>query len=145
MLSSSGDRLGEERTGLRKKKQNPSEEINALLGEGTEFEGKLSFEGAVRIDGLFTGEIRGEGMIIVGEKGKVQAEIAAGLVMIRGEVQGNVRAKDRIEAYAPARICGDLYSPVLVFGEGVVFEGTSHMTVVSEEEKDPSSQAPNNK
>ena len=145
MLSSSGDRLGEERTGLRKKKQNPSEEINALLGEGTEFEGKLSFEGAVRIDGLFTGEIRGEGMIIVGEKGKVQAEIAAGLVMIRGEVQGNVRAKDRIEAYAPARICGDLYSPVLVFGEGVVFEGTSHMTGVSEEEKNPSSQAPNNK
>ena len=145
MLSSSGDRLGEERTGLRKKKQNPSEEINALLGEGTEFEGKLSFEGAVRIDGLFTGEIRGEGMIIVGEKGKVQAEIAAGLVMIRGEVQGNVRAKDRIEAYAPAKICGDLYSPVLVFGEGVVFEGTSHMTGVSEEEKNPSSQAPNNK
>jgi len=145
LLSSSGDRLGEERTGLRKKKQNPSEEINALLGEGTEFEGKLSFEGAVRIDGLFTGEIRGEGMIIVGEKGKVQEEIAAGLVMIRGEVQGNVRAKDRIEAYAPARICGDLYSPVLVFGEGVVFEGTSHMTGVSEEEKNPSSQAPNNK
>jgi len=145
LLSSSGDRLGEERTGLRKKKQNPSEEINALLGGGTEFERKLSFEGAVRIDGLFTGEIRGEGMIIVGEKGKVQAEIAAGLVMIRGEVQGNVRAKDRIEAYAPARICGDLYSPVLVFGEGVVFEGTSHMTGVSEEEKNPSSQAPNNK
>ena len=137
--------MGEERTGLRKKKQNPSEEINALLGGGTEFEGKLSFEGAVRIDGLFTGEIRGEGMIIVGEKGKVQAEIAAGLVMIRGEVQGNVRAKDRIEAYAPAKICGNLYSPVLVFGEGVVFEGTSHMTEVSEKEKNPKSQAPNSR
>ena len=136
--------MGEERTGLRKKKQNPEEEINALLGGGTEFEGKLSFEGAVRIDGVFTGEIGGEGMIIVGEKGRVRAEIAAGLVMIRGEVQGNIRAKDRIEAYAPAKICGDLYSPVLVFGEGVVFEGTSHMTGVSEEEKNPQSQSPNN-
>ena len=135
--------MGEERTGLRKKKQNPGEEINALLGGGTEFEGKLFFEGAVRIDGVFTGEIGGEGMIIVGEKGRVRAEIAAGLVMIRGEVQGNIRAKDRIEAYAPAKICGDLYSPVLVFGEGVVFEGTSHMTGVSEEEKNP--QSPNNK
>jgi cytoskeletal protein CcmA (bactofilin family) len=137
--------LAEERNGLRKKKQNPSEEINALLGGGTEFEGKLSFEGAVRIDGVFHGEIRGEGMIIVGEKGKVQAEIAAGLVMIRGEVQGNIRAHDRIEAYAPAKICGELYSPVLVFGEGVIFEGTSHMTGVSEEGEKPKSQAPNNK
>ena len=135
MLSSSGDRLEKEETVL-KKKHNPGEEINALLGGGTEFQGKLSFEGAVRIDGAFSGEITGKGMIIVGEKGRVQAEIAAGVVMIRGEVQGTVRAKERIEAYAPAKIWGDLHSPVLVFGEGVVFEGTSHMTGVSAEEKD---------
>jgi cytoskeletal protein CcmA (bactofilin family) len=144
-LSSSGDSSGDERTPLKKKEQTPSEGINALLGGGTEFEGKLSFEGAVRIDGVFTGEIGGAGMIIVGEKGRVRANIAAGLVMIRGEVQGNIRAKDRIEAYAPAKICGDLYSPVLVFGEGVVFKGTSHMTRVSEEGEKPKSQAPNNK
>ena len=67
-------------------------------------------------------------MIIVGENGKVQAEIEAGVVMVRGEVHGLIRAKDRIEAYAPAKIFGDLHSPVLVFGEGVLFEGTSHMT-----------------
>jgi len=115
-------------TDLKTKPQNPSEEINALLGGGTEFEGKLSFEGAVRIDAKFTGQIRGEGMIIVGEKGKVQAEIEAGVVMVRGEVHGIIRAKNRIEAYAPAKIFGDLHSPVLVFGEGVIFEGTSHMT-----------------
>lgn len=88
----------------------------------------MSFEGAVRIDGKFTGQIRGEGMIIVGEKGKVQAEIEAGVVMVRGEIHGIIRAKNRIEAYAPARIFGDLHAPVLVFGEGVIFEGTSHMT-----------------
>ncbi len=88
----------------------------------------MSFEGAVRIDGKFTGQIRGEGMIIVGEKGKVQAEIEAGVVMVRGEVHGIIRAKNRIEAYTPARIFGDLHAPVLVFGEGVIFEGTSHMT-----------------
>ena len=98
------------------------------MGGGTEFDGKLSFEGAVRIDGKFTGQIRGEGMIIVGEKGKVQAEIEAGVVMVRGDVHGIIRAKNRIEAYAPAKIFGDLYAPVLVFGEGVIFEGTSHMT-----------------
>ncbi len=105
----------------------------------------MSFEGAVRIDGLFIGEIGGEGTIIVGEKGKVRAEIAAGLVMIRGEVQGNIRAKDRIEAYAPAKISGDLYSPVLVFGEGVIFEGTSHMTGASAEGRNSPFPAANDK
>ncbi|MGE5252617.1 MAG: bactofilin family protein [Planctomycetaceae bacterium] len=113
---------------MKKTPQNPSEEINALLGGGTEFEGKLSFEGAVRIDGKFTGQIRGEGTIIIGEKGKVQAEIEAGVVMVRGEVRGIIHAKNRIEAYAPAKIFGDLHAPVLVFGEGLIFEGTSHMT-----------------
>ncbi len=118
-----------------KKKENPSEEIKALLGEGTEFEGKLSFEGAVRIDGKFTGEIRGEGMIIIGEKGNFRGQIQAGVVMVKGEAQGTIRAKNRIEAFTPAKILADLHSPVLVFGEGVIFEGTSHMTA-SLEKKD---------
>jgi cytoskeletal protein CcmA (bactofilin family) len=48
--------------------------------------------------------------------------------MVRGEVRGIIRAKNRIEAYAPAKIFGDLHAPVLVFGEGLIFEGTSHMT-----------------
>ncbi len=79
-------------------------------------------------------------MLIIGEKGVVQAEIQAGVVIVRGEVHGTIRAQNRIEAYAPAKIYGDLHSPVLVFGEGVVFQGTSHMTV-EEENKPPSAGA----
>jgi cytoskeletal protein CcmA (bactofilin family) len=99
-----------------------------LLGRGTEFEGKLTFEGTVRVDGKFTGEIHTDGMLVIGEKGIVQAEIQAGVVMVRGEAHGTIRAQNRIEAYAPAKIYGDLHSPVLVFGEGVIFHGTSRMT-----------------
>ncbi len=67
-------------------------------------------------------------MLIIGEKALVRAEIQAGVVIVRGEVQGTIRAKSRIEAYSPAKIQGDLHSPILVFGEGVTFQGTSHMT-----------------
>jgi cytoskeletal protein CcmA (bactofilin family) len=109
-----------------KKKQ--KEEINTLLGPGTEFEGKLTFEGALRVDGKLTGEVRSNGMLIIGEKAIVRAEIQAAVVLVRGEAHGTIYAKSRIEAYSPAKIYGDLYSPVLVFGEGVVFEGTSHMS-----------------
>jgi len=122
---------GNERLGkgldLSKKEKKQKEEINALLGWGTEFEGKLTFEGAVRLDGRFTGEIQSNGMLIIGEKAIVRAEIQAGIVVVRGETHGTISAKTRIEAYAPAKIYGDIHSPVLVFGEGVLFEGTSHM------------------
>ncbi len=109
-----------------KKKQ--KEEINTLLGLGTEFEGKLTFEGAVRVDGKFTGEIHSNGIFIIGEKAVVRAKIQAGVVLIRGEAHGTITAKTRIEAYSPAKIYGDISSPILLFGEGVIFQGTSHMS-----------------
>jgi cytoskeletal protein CcmA (bactofilin family) len=114
-------------------KRKTKEEINTLLGWGTEFEGKLTFEGAVRVDGKFTGEVQSNGMLIIGEKAVVRAEIQAGVVLVHGETHGKISAKSRIEAYSPARIYGDVYSPVLVLGEGVIFEGSSHMTGDPEE------------
>lgn len=80
------------------------------------------------MDGKLTGEVHSNGMLIIGEKAIVRAEIQAAMVLVRGEAHGTIYAKSRIEAYSPAKIYGDLYSPVLVFGEGVVFEGTSHMS-----------------
>lgn len=109
-------------------KRKAKEEINALLGWGTEFEGRMTFEGAVRVDGKFTGEVQSDGILIIGEKALVRAEIQAGVVLVHGETHGTINAKSRLEAYPPARIYGDIYSPILVLGEGVVFEGTSHMT-----------------
>ena len=68
-------------------------DVNALLGRGSEFEGKLTFEGIVRIDGKFTGEIFSDGTLIVGEGARVKAEIAVDTVIVQGEVVGNIRAK----------------------------------------------------
>ena len=48
---------------------------NAILDQGTEFEGKLTFEGTVRIDGSFKGEIFSDATLIIGESGKVEADI----------------------------------------------------------------------
>ncbi|MDF3072188.1 MAG: hypothetical protein K0R38_7789 [Polyangiaceae bacterium] len=76
----------------------PATEITALLGRGTHFEGKLSFDGRVRIDGSFRGEISSEDTLIVGDGAEVEAEILAGTVIIKGgSVTGNVRARRSIE------------------------------------------------
>lgn len=88
----------------------------------------MTFEGAVRVDGKFTGEVHSNGMLIIGEKAIVRADIQAGVVLVRGETHGKINAKTRIEAYAPAKISGEICSPILVFGEGVIFQGTSRMS-----------------
>src|SRR5436189_6372127 len=72
--------------------QLPATEITALLGRGTRFEGKLTFEGRVRIDGIFKGEIKSEDVLIIGEGAEVHAEIDVATVIIKGgAVHGNIR------------------------------------------------------
>src|SRR5689334_8466347 len=69
-----------------------SGDLNALLGRGSEFEGKLTFEGTVRIDGKFTGTIVTNDVLVIGEGAKVNAEISCGTVIVHGEINGNVKA-----------------------------------------------------
>ena len=108
---------------------NPSAEVNALLGRGSEFEGKLTFEGTVRIDGKFSGEVFSEDTLIIGEGARVKAEIAVATVIIYGDVVGNIRAKTSVELHAPARLKGNIQAPSLVVDQGVVFDGNCQMTV----------------
>jgi len=102
-------------------------DLNALLGRGSEFDGKLTFEGTVRIDGKFTGTIVTNDVLVVGEGAKVSAEISCGTLIVHGEVQGNVRAKTLVELHQPARVRGNLECPSLVIEKGVLFEGQSKM------------------
>jgi cytoskeletal protein CcmA (bactofilin family) len=106
-------------------------EITALLGPGTRFEGKLSFEGCVRIDGTFVGEIRSDETLIVGDGAEVRAEIDVGTLIVRGgELHGNVRAKEAIELFAPCKVVGNLHSPQISIERGVSFQGQCRMDAV---------------
>ena len=102
--------------------------LNAMLGAGSVFEGKLHFEGQVRIDGTFTGEITTTDLLVIGEGAKVSATINCGSVEIKGDITGNVNASDSIVLRATARVQADLYSPSLVVDKGAVFEGNTRMT-----------------
>lgn len=104
-------------------------EINALLGRGTDFSGKLAFDGRVRIDGKFQGEIFSDDVLIIGEGGEVRAEIEVGTLIVRGgAVWGNVNASQLIEIWAPGRVYGNLAAPQLFIDKGVIFEGQCKMT-----------------
>ena len=68
--------------------------LNAMLGAGSVFEGKLHFEGQVRIDGTFTGEITTTDLLVIGDGAKVSATINCGSVEIRGNITGSISASE---------------------------------------------------
>jgi cytoskeletal protein CcmA (bactofilin family) len=102
-------------------------DITTILGKGSAFDGKLTFEGAVRIDGEFSGEIRTQGTLIVGETAEVKAQIVAARIIVEGVVRGDLSATESIEIHAPARVYGNLSSPALEIQRGSVFEGSCQM------------------
>jgi cytoskeletal protein CcmA (bactofilin family) len=102
-------------------------QVNTLLGRGSEFEGKLTFEGTVRIDGKLSGEIFSDDVLIIGEGAEVRAEIDVGTVIVKGTLIGNIRAKQAVELHAPATMRGNISTPSLMIERGVIFEGQCSM------------------
>lgn len=108
-----------------------SNDITTLLGPGTQFEGKLHFEGRVRIDGVFKGEVKSADTLIIGEGAEVHAEIDVATVIIRGgTVHGNIRAKQSLEIHSPGRLIGNIHSPSIFIERGVEFQGSCRMDAI---------------
>jgi len=98
-------------------------DFQAHLGQGSRIDGKLTFEGSVRIDGNINGEINAKETVVIGDSAVVTAQIQANVIVIHGKVSGDVTARKRIELRAPARLTGNINTPSLVIHEGVAFEG----------------------
>jgi len=105
-----------------------SSDLSAYIDEASEIEGKYTFSGTVMLNGRFKGEIDSKDTLIIGEKGVVHATVRAGVVLVNGEVVGNVFGHERVELRGTARVTGDVEAPVIVVEEGVHFDGHCRMT-----------------
>ena len=102
-------------------------QVTALLNQGASFDGKLTFEGTVRIGGKFKGEIFTKDTLVIGPGAYVQAQIEAETVILSGFVKGNIFARRRVLMHPPAIFQGTVTTPSLRIDEGVVVEGASYM------------------
>lgn len=106
--------------------KNYDQEIS-ILSHGLKFEGKLSSEGNVRIDGDFTGDIIINGNLTLGERSVVNGNIKATNITISGKVEGIVEAAEKMVLESSSRMIGDLSAKILVVNEGAIFDGKSKM------------------
>ena len=126
-----------------KKTEVENGKITGFFDKNTEIRGDLKFSGSFQIDGHFNGKIDSNAFLIIGENGKVEADINIGIIVIKGEVKGNINAVKRVEIHSTGRLIGTVNSPNLVVQEGAHLEATCHTTdkkrqpETQEEEKPP--------
>ena len=123
------------------KKSMPSDNthIDTLIGSHASFNGNLSFEGSVRIDGQFEGNIKSskEGTLIISETALVKGEIDVPNLLLHGTVRGNVRASKSIQIGPKGRLDGDLEYTMLALSEGASVNGRCNRIETKENVKQP--------
>lgn len=98
-----------------------------VLGSDVEIKGNIKFTGELTLDGKLEGEVHTEGVLNLGDSAVINGNITAQTVVVRGKVNGNIVAKDKIEIKAKAELFGDIRSAKLAIEEGVTFVGKTEV------------------
>jgi len=101
--------------------------VVAFVGHGVEFKGVIKYQGSVRIDGKLEGEVHAEGTLFLGEQAIINAKISALSVISKGQITGDINAREKVQLLAPAIMDGAVFTPSLLIEEGVQFNGTLSM------------------
>jgi cytoskeletal protein CcmA (bactofilin family) len=104
-----------------------AERITSVLGDGTNYHGKLTGKGGVRIEGGFNGEITLDGLLVVGTTGRVTCEnLRANNVIVAGAIRGDITAI-KVEIRATGRVWGNVTTTAFSTEEGAFLRGQIQM------------------
>ena len=98
-----------------------------VLNSDVELKGALKFAGELTFDGKLDGEINSDGTLNLGDNAVVKGNINVNSVVVRGKINGNLVAKDKIDIKAKTELFGDIRAAKLVIEEGVTFVGKSEI------------------
>src|SRR5258708_35123775 len=105
----------------------PPNSSKNVLSSDVEIKGNLKFSGELTLEGKLEGEINSDGILHLGETGAVNGNLNVNSVVVRGKINGNVIAKDKIEIKSKAEVFGDVRAAKLVIEEGVTFVGKTEV------------------
>lgn len=105
-----------------------SGDLNAFLGVGTEYRGKLDFVGTVRIDGSFEGEISTDGTLVLGREASIRGTVKVGELSSCGTIRGNVFVKGKAVLQSTSTLEGSLLAEKLVVEQGAILQGEISMS-----------------
>lgn len=103
---------------------NPSKNV---LASDVEIKGNLRFSGELTFEGKLEGEIHSDGVLNLGDSAVINGNINVQSVVVRGKVNGNITAREKIEIKAKTEMFGDIRAAKLAVEEGVTFVGKTEV------------------
>lgn len=114
---------------LKKDSDFSSGEHYSVVSAECYFQGTLSVQGSLRVDGTLEGAVDNARHVIIGADGKVFGDVSAQIIVCGGVIEGNVCA-EMLEVLAPAIIKGDIRAKKMIVEEGGRISG---LCVIGEE------------
>ena len=105
----------------------PNANSKNVLNSDVELTGSLKFAGELTFDGKLDGDISSEGVLNLGDNAVIRGNLNVSSVVVRGKINGNISAREKIEIKAKAEVFGDIRAPRLMVEEGVTFVGKSEV------------------
>ncbi len=113
------------------------------IGKSVVVKGELSGSEDLTIEGTIEGTIElRQNVLTIGPSGKIKAQIVAKVVIVLGEVHGNITATDKVEIRDTGSVDGDLTAPRIAISEGAHFRGAIDMQRSGTEPKSDGRAAP---
>lgn len=96
-----------------------SSSVPAAVNQGIKFKGEISGQGDLVFDGEFEGSITlADGTFTVGPNARITAEIEAPEIVVRGEVIGSLKARERVHIWSTGKLTGNLDSRGIMIDDG---------------------------
>ncbi len=116
--------------------------VDTIIGKDTFFSGNINGKGVIRIDGEIEGAVQNKGDVIIGENGKINAELSARNITIAGLYEGTLEAEGKLELKKTATAIGTFKANVLIVEEGAVVSGSMEMKQKEQAGKEKTEEKP---
>lgn len=100
----------------------------AVIGAGIRINGEISGNENLLIEGQVDGRINLAGNdVTIGKSGRVVADVSAKTIRVAGEVNGDLKAKERVVISGSGNVRGNVVAPRVVLEDGAIFKGSIDM------------------
>ncbi len=91
--------------------------LETFIGANSDFKGDLIIKGTLRIDGIITGNVNAD-WVVLGETGLITGDLTAKRIIVGGRVEGNLKAQEVVEIKSKGKVFGDILTKKLSVAEG---------------------------
>ena len=100
--------------------------VETILGNGATFEGNISCDGSMRVEGTLKGDAKIDNTLVIGPNGSVIGNVNAEVVIVFGEVNGKIDA-EFLQIKSMGKITGEIVVETLITEAGGIMKAKCEM------------------